>query len=529
MASSNPTFFLLAMTYRNLLWFIVAAAVVRLLLLGFSPLMDTTEARYGEISRIMVELNDWVTPWFTYDVPFWGKPPLAFWMSALSFKIFGINEFAARFPHWLAGMVVLWIMWGMRPRSGPTGATYAIALLMGSVMFFVASGMVMMDMALVIGTTLAMRGFWNGLHGEVARRGSERWLLFIGLGIALLAKGPVGVVLTGLPCGIWALVSGRLLTIWRDLPWIRGVLVTLAIALPWYVVAELRSPGFINYFIVGEHFHRFVTPGWKGDLYGTAHDYPYGTIWLFMMADVLPWTILFPILAWQTRHAKASSSASAQTNVPSAATGSARATPGSATPASWRNYLLLWAFMPAVFFTMAGNIIWPYVMPGLPALALLVGGWLTTRVNQNLVRTNLALGLTLTMLLAVGFNVSMPFTGRSNDLAAKTLIEDYRSRDPKGLPLIYLGHRPFSAAFYSQGQAQLEKTPEALIKRLETTPAYVAIRTTDLDYMPAALMSGLERLSTQGYFTLFLKKGAVVPGVVPGVAPAAAPGSPASK
>ena len=145
--------------------------VVRLLLLGLSPLMDTTEARYGEISRLMVELNDWVTPWFTYDMPFWGKPPLAFWISALSFKVFGINEFAARFPHWLAGMVVLWILWGMRPRSGPTGATYAIALLLGSVMFFVASGMVMMDMALVIGTTLAMRGFWNGLHGEPSRRG----------------------------------------------------------------------------------------------------------------------------------------------------------------------------------------------------------------------------------------------------------------------------------------------------------------------------------------------------------------------
>lgn len=491
----KPDVFLLTMTYRNLVWFIVAAAAVRLLLLAFSPLMDTTEARYGEISRIMVELNDWVTPWFTYDVPFWGKPPLAFWMSALSFKIFGINEFAARFPHWLAGMVVLWILWGMRPRSGPTGATYAIALLLGSVMFFVASGMVMMDMALVIGTTLAMRGFWNGLHGEVARRGSERWLLFIGLGIAMLAKGPVGVVLTGLPCGIWALVSGNLRTIWRDLPWIRGVLVTLAIALPWYVIAELRSPGFINYFIVGEHFHRFVTPGWQGDLYGTAHDYPYGTIWLFMMADVLPWTILFPILAWQTRGARAEpDSASVQAT-------------HDASPASWRNYLLLWAFMPAVFFTMAGNIIWPYVMPGLPALALLVGGWLATRAKQQLVRTNLALGLTITMLLAVGFNVSMPFTGRSNDLAAKTLIEDYRSRDPKGLPLIYLGHRPFSAAFYSQGKAQLEKTPEALQKRLETTPAYVAIRTSDLGAMPPALMSGLERISSQGYFTLFIKKG----------------------
>ncbi len=504
------------MTYRNLLWFIFAAAVVRLLLLGFSPLMDTTEARYGEISRLMVELNDWVTPWFTYDVPFWGKPPLAFWISALSFKVFGINEFAARFPHWLAGMVVLWIVWGMRPRSGSIGATYAIALLLGSVMFFVASGMVMMDMALVVGTTLAMRGFWNGLHGDLARRGSERWLLFIGLGIALLAKGPVGVVLTGLPCGIWALVSGNLRTIWRDLPWMRGVLLTLVIALPWYVIAELRSPGFLNYFIVGEHFHRFVTPGWGGDLYGTAHDYPYGTIWLFMLADILPWTILFPILAWQTRGGRAS-------EVP------AQSLPGAqnASSASWRNYLLLWAFMPAVFFTMAGNIIWPYVMPGMPALALLVGGWLTTRANQNLVRTNLALGLTITMVLAAGFNISMPFTGRSNDLAAKTLIQDYHSRDPKGLPLIYLKHRPFSAAFYSQGKALLEKTPEALIKRLETTPAYVAIRTSDLDYMPPVLMSRLERLSKHGYFTLFLRKDAQA--VAPGVLPAATPASPANK
>jgi 4-amino-4-deoxy-L-arabinose transferase-like glycosyltransferase len=352
-----------------------------------------------------------------------------------------------------------------------------------------------------------MRGFWNGLHGDEARRGSERWLLFIGLGISLLAKGPVGVVLTGLPCGIWALVSGNLRVIWRDLPWIRGLLLTAAIALPWYVIAELRSPGFINYFIVGEHFHRFVTPGWKGDLYGTAHVFPYGTIWLFMMADVLPWTILFPILAWQTRASRAEVATPHTQSIETAS------------PASWRNYLLLWAFMPAVFFTMAGNIIWPYVMPGLPALALLVGGWLTTRANQNLVRINLSLGLSITMVLAVGFNASMPFTGRSNDLAAKTLIEDYRTRQPKGLPLIYLGHRPFSASFYSQGKALLEKTPESLAKKLETTPAFVAIRTSNLAYMPASLLAGLEPLSKHGYFTLFRQKS--VSGAVPG--------SPASK
>jgi hypothetical protein len=85
--------------------------------------------------------------------------------------------------------------------------------------------------------------------------------------------------------------------------------------------------------------------------------------------------------------------------------------------------------------------------------------------------------------------------------------------------LIYLGHRPFSASFYSQGQALVEKTPEALIKRLAIAPAYVAIRTSDLDYMPPALMRGLERLSAQGYFTLFRTKDA----------PVEAPALPASK
>jgi 4-amino-4-deoxy-L-arabinose transferase-like glycosyltransferase len=480
------------MTDRNLVVLVIGAVTVRLLLLGFSPLMDTTEARYGEIARLMLELDDWVTPWFTYDVPFWAKPPLAFWVTAASFKVFGINEFAARFPHWLAAIMVLWILWGMRPRNRSTERIYSIALLTGSVMFFAASGMVMMDMTLLVGTTLAMRGFWNGIHEDTSRRNSERWLLFIGLGIGLLAKGPIGVVLTALPCGIWVLISGRLKTIWKELPWIRGIGLTLAITLPWYFIAELRSPGFLDYFIIGEHFHRFITPGWKGDLYGSAHNYPYGTIWVFMAVDVLPWTILLPILAWQTRRTGSSSDL-----IPTVKT---------STEYEWRNYLLLWGFMPAIFFTFAGNIIWPYVLPGLPALALLMGIWLTSRAKQNLVRTNLALGLCITICIAVGFNLSMPLTGRSNNLAAKNLVEDYRSRKPKEIPLIYLRHRPFSAAFYSQGKAQIERTSEALIKRLETEQAYVAIRTTDLPYVSRILLDKLDRLSQHGYFTLYFNK-----------------------
>ena len=101
---------------RTLLYLILAAAILRLLSLALYPLMDTTEARYAEIARIMVELDDWVTPWFDYGVPFWGKPPMSFWLTAISFKTFGVNEFAARLPHWLAGLAVVWLTWGMAAR-----------------------------------------------------------------------------------------------------------------------------------------------------------------------------------------------------------------------------------------------------------------------------------------------------------------------------------------------------------------------------------------------------------------------------
>ena len=64
-----------------LAWFLLALAfAIRLLSLGSYPLMDTTEARYGEVARKMAELGDWITPWYDVGVPFWGKPPLAFWL-----------------------------------------------------------------------------------------------------------------------------------------------------------------------------------------------------------------------------------------------------------------------------------------------------------------------------------------------------------------------------------------------------------------------------------------------------------------
>ena len=79
-------------------WVVLVAFMIRLTTLGLYPLGDTTEARYSEIARKMVETGNWITPQFDYGVPFWGKPPLSTWTRAASFELFGVSEFAARLP-----------------------------------------------------------------------------------------------------------------------------------------------------------------------------------------------------------------------------------------------------------------------------------------------------------------------------------------------------------------------------------------------------------------------------------------------
>mgnify|MGYP000442196446 CR=1 FL=1 len=83
------------------LWgLLIIIMLVRLLFSIVLPFADTTEARYAEIARIMAGSGDWITPWFNDGIPFWGKPPLSFWLQAISFNIFGFSEFAGRFPSW---------------------------------------------------------------------------------------------------------------------------------------------------------------------------------------------------------------------------------------------------------------------------------------------------------------------------------------------------------------------------------------------------------------------------------------------
>ena len=462
---------------------IAVAAAARLATLGLYPLMDTTEARYAEIARRMVELGDWVTPWIGHGEPFWGKPPLSFWMTAASFKIFGMSAFTARLPHWLCGCMTAWLIWTWLARRSEREAIYALAVITGSVLFYVAAGAVMTDMALALGTTLAMRGFWLALHGTPAERLREQYVMFLGIVIGMLSKGPIAVVLVCMPIAIWALAAGQIRRVLRQINWGRGIILVLALVAPWYAWAEWRTPGFLEYFLVGEHWHRFMTPGWSGDLYGHSHPFPRGSIWLFTVVTFLPWTLLVIVAATRWRHAVG---------------------PAAPEDRSLGAYLLIWALTPCLFFSAAGNLLWTYVLPGLPALAMLTALWLNRVPRRALPDRLLASGVACTALVFFSAVVSMNMAGWGDRKSTKALISDYELHRTDGEALVFLGRRPYSGAFYSEGQAEELCCEVTLQLRLMREPVFVAITADRLHQVPDALSSQFRFVSRRGNYQLFL-------------------------
>lgn len=460
--------------------------VVRVLAMFWVPLVDTTEARYAEIARKMLETGDWITPQFDYGVPFWGKPPLHTWMSALGMKIFGVGHFGARVFIMLSSLAVLSLcyVWVRKMRCRDE-ALVAIAVISSSVLFFGASAFVMTDMAMVLGTTLSMISFYVCVTDPTSR---PLWghFFFVGLAVGLLAKGPVAVVLTLIPLFLWLTVGNR----WRwltRLPWITGLLITVMIALPWYLMAEIKTPGFLHYFIVGEHYERFVVSGWEGDLYGSGHARPKGLIWALWLAVFMPWTLFAASLILRGQQVLEVFRKD-QTG--------------------WHSYLLVWALSPLILFTPAANILAAYVLPGIPAAAiLLVSIWTKVFGKPNwITRLSLLLsmgGVAMIFLILTALAFFSPNT--LNLKTERELVTKVLEASPE-ITVTYLGKRSYSAEFYTQGRARFV-TDVAGISYLKGNKVRdaLAVPSHDIPKLKGILETGFVDLGRFGQRHLFIE------------------------
>ncbi|AIE75919.1 MULTISPECIES: glycosyltransferase family 39 protein [unclassified Synechocystis] len=464
---------------------------IRVFTLGLYGVADRTEARYAEIGRKMAETGDWITPQIDYGVPFWGKPPLSTWLTAASFKVFSVNEFSARLSSFIPILLASYLVYLLAKNKGINYALVSTMILVTTLGFFVSSGAVMTDPALVLGTTLSMVAFWQAYQHNSNNNRLWGYLFFVGLAIGLLAKGPIGVVLVFLPLTIWTIWQRNIVKVWTNLPWIQGILLTALIAVPWYLLAEAKTPGFLDYFIVGEHWKRFVEKGWEGDLYGSGHAHPYGMIWVYWLLSAFPWSLLtlglLGKLIWQvkTKHSSLN---------------------GSNLDWQWLSYLLLWAVAPMIFFTPSANILWTYVLPELPAFALLLTElllifWQDQPINKYIV----ALGLFIPMLFLVALPMVVKVAGQNSQ---KYIVSQYQQScaelgQESSCQLFYVFNRPYSAEFYSSGKAKQVEMHEIPLLLANNNHNYFVIRTDDIKSFPPEIASKLNQVEQYSAYTLF--------------------------
>ena len=425
-----------------LIIFLVFVGMMRVLTLSSHPLLDPTESRYAEIPREMVSSGDWITPQLV-GMPFWGKPPLSFWLTAESYTLLGVSEFSTRLPSFLLWVLSLALTYVLALEFGGTlFALGSAAILATTGMSYVLSGMVMTDPTLSASVTLTMVAFVLALRrASAAPRSFWNYMFFFGLACSLLAKGLIGPAISILPIVAWCVWQKKKARDFASFPWLGGISLMLLVALPWHLLAELKTPGFLNYYVIGEHFKRYFVSDWQGNLYGKSHREPMGMIWAFFAVGSLPWSAVafFSLRRLKKQGVKL----------------------GLAQLNEWSIFLLFWMLAPMVFFTPARNILAPYVLPAFPPFAILSAMAVRSVLHRCEGAAVPAFLLPRIMsfyifFVPVGFTITaytlLTHMGvRNSQKALVAKYEELAKKEGTATELLYFGVQPYSSEWYSGG------------------------------------------------------------------------------
>lgn len=266
-----------------------AAGVLFFVGLGRSPLLEPDEGRNAEVAREMLVSGDWITPHFN-SFAYLDKPAVYFWMVAASFKTVGISEGAARLPSALMAAATMWLVWFLARRMfGESVGLRAGIVFASCPLAIVFAREVIFDMTLTFFVTLAMAAFWLAEDSSFRRPWLDV-LMFGAMGVAIITKGPVGILLPLLSILIYEGVRGR----WRELKrlrWGLGLLVFFAVALPWFITVSVRNPDFPRYALWYESLKRFAT----GEAHRGGGVFYYIPVYL---GGFFPWSLFLLLAGW---------------------------------------------------------------------------------------------------------------------------------------------------------------------------------------------------------------------------------------
>lgn len=256
-----------------------------------TPAFTDNESRYAEVAREMLLSGDWMTPRLNLTV-FLNKPPLASWLTALTFEVLGVSEYARLWVA-LTGLGTLWVTFLLGQTLGGSRAGLLSALvLLTSAGFFLESRTLRPDLLLVLLVSAALLGFLKASQAQTIRaRALWVYLGASALALSVLTKGLVGMALVGATIGLTLLLGDRPAPGWRQVPWWPALAIVLVVILPWYLVTGLRNPGFWWDSIVNQHVLALADRKLPRD--SRPHSLLF--FWGNFLMRTFPWCICLPV------------------------------------------------------------------------------------------------------------------------------------------------------------------------------------------------------------------------------------------
>ena len=350
-------------------------------------LVGADEPRYAQIAHEMLQklnnahtlreqLSACVTP-YLYGLPWLEKPALYYWRAMYVFKEFGVYDWVARLPSvsfalWLVGLTYLH-MRRFRP-GGHLDAALITAACVGILGFSRGAST---DMQLAAPLSIGLLGWYAWYETK-----SKFWLfdIYFFTAVATLAKGPVAPFLVLVIVGAFAVLRKEWWIFWKSLWW-PGIALYFAIVLPWFIAVQHQNPTFFQEFFLEHNLERFATNKYQ-------HEQPFWYYLAVVLLATMPWTVVairalydgirVSIIEWRIRHARLAPGQTLKLN-----TGKiVESRPGDAFP----EFLVLWALIPIVFFSISRSKLPGYILPAIPPITILTGDYLFRTRGRGLQR-----------------------------------------------------------------------------------------------------------------------------------------------